>query len=161
MATKFYKPNARESALLLRRAIEERGERRFRALERRGERGGKPMTRARVSATTLKRLWNREKLTQYWLDEVNEWLLTAGWILVDAGATFGVVKTGVVQNWPRLASKHLETELEQVRRGKFDFGQLDSLLEEDEVISKEDKTSTPASEEDEAGSNDGKKSEDD
>src|SRR5258708_1967553 len=99
---RMYKPNGRESALLLLRALEERGERR-----------GKEMTRVRVSRFTLKQLWNRENLTDSWLAEVNEWLLSAGWTLVYAGTTFGVVKTSVVENWPRIASKHLDSVIEK------------------------------------------------
>jgi hypothetical protein len=113
----MYKPNGREAALLLLHALEERGRRR-----------GKDMTRARVSRVTLRRLWNRENLTDPWLTEVNEWLLSAGWTLVYAGTTFGVVKTSVVENWPRIASKHLDPVIEQVNRGTYDFAELERLL---------------------------------
>ena len=98
------------------------------AIEERGSRRGKPLTRARLSPITLKRLWNREQLTEPWLDEVNEWLLTAGWTLVYAGKTFGVVKTDIVENWPRIASKYLNDEIDDVKQGAFDFSRLEHLL---------------------------------
>jgi hypothetical protein len=121
-----YKPDRREAAMLLLRAIEERGQRR-----------GKPMTRVRVSRVTLKRLWNREQLTDPWLDEVNEWLLSAGWTLVYAGRTFGAVKTDVVENWPRIASKYLDPVIDEVKRGAFDFSQLERLLKSEQAKSTE------------------------
>jgi hypothetical protein len=122
-----YKPDGREAAMLLLRAIEERGERR-----------GKPMTRARLSRVTLKRLWNREQLTEQWLDEVNEWLLSAGWTLVSAGRTFGAVKTDIVENWPRIASKYLADVIDDVKRGSFDFSRLEHLLKPEEVLDQAD-----------------------
>ena len=75
----MYKPNAREATLILLRAIEERGERR-----------GSELTRARLSQVTLKRLWNRENLSNSWLAEVDDWLLSADWTLLRAGTTFGL-----------------------------------------------------------------------
>jgi hypothetical protein len=110
----------------------------LRAIQERGERRGKPMTRARLSRVTLKRLWNREQLTDSWLDEVNEWLLSAGWTLVYAGRTFGAVKTDVVENWPRIASKYLNDEIDDVKRGAFDFAQLEHLLKPEEVLDQAD-----------------------
>jgi hypothetical protein len=122
----LYKPNGREAAMLLLRAIEERGERR-----------GKSMTRARLSRVTLKRLWNREQLTDPWLDEVNEWLLSAGWTLVYAGRTFGAVKTDIIENWPRVASKHLYEVVEKVKLGGYDFSRFEHLLNSEEAKSTE------------------------
>jgi hypothetical protein len=117
----MYKPVPREAALLLLLALKERGDRR-----------GKAVTRARLSRVTLKRLWNRENLPEPWLVEVNDWLLSAGWTLVYAGTTFGIVKKDVVQNWPRVASKHLHSVIEEVTRGEFNFSQLESLLAPDD-----------------------------
>jgi hypothetical protein len=42
-----------------------------------GRRLGKPLTRARLSAASLKTLWIRETITREWLDQINEWLLSA------------------------------------------------------------------------------------
>lgn len=108
----------KEAALLLLRSVQERGERR-----------GKALTRARVSGVSLRTLWNRETLHREWLEQVNEWLLTAGWLLVDAGSTYAVVKTSVVENWPRVAHRHLEPELKQIANGEFDFDDLIELLD--------------------------------
>jgi hypothetical protein len=112
-----YKPTSREAALLLLHAIEERGDRR-----------DSELTRARLSRVTLKRLWIRENLSEPWLAEVNDWLLSAGWTLLHAGTTFGVVKKSVVENWPRVSSKHIQDVLDQVGRGEFDFSRLEDLL---------------------------------
>jgi hypothetical protein len=91
---------------------------------------------------TLKRLWNRESLTDPWLAEVNEWLLSAGWTLLHAGSTFGVVRTSVVENWPRIASKRIQEVLDQVARGNFDFSKIEHLLE---PVSLDDSASSASS----------------
>jgi hypothetical protein len=124
----MYKPNGQEAALVLLHALEERGQRR-----------GKEMTRARVSRMTLKRLWNRESFTDAWLAEVNDWLLSAGWTLVYAGTTFGVMKTSVVENWPRIAWKHLDSVIEDVKQGAYDFSQLEHLLKSKNALGPADK----------------------
>ncbi|MFZ0426336.1 MAG: hypothetical protein WAL80_25950 [Xanthobacteraceae bacterium] len=125
------KVSSRNAALILLYAIEERGDRR-----------GKEITRARLSRMTLKRLWNRESLTDPWLAEVNEWLLSAGWTLLHAGSTFGVVRTSVVENWPRIASKRIQEVLDQVARGNFDFSKIEHLLE---PVSLDDSASSASS----------------
>jgi hypothetical protein len=113
----MYKPNPREAAMLLLHALKQKGDQR-----------GKPLTRARLSRLTLNRLWNREQLNEAWMRDVNEWLLSAGWLLINAEATYGVVKTSVIENWPRVASKHIE-DLDRVGRGNFVFSNLEPLLQ--------------------------------
>jgi hypothetical protein len=113
----MYKPSPREAALLL-----------LQALQAKGQQRGKPLTRARLSRLTLSRLWNREQLNEAWMRDVNEWLLSAGWLVIQAEATYGVVKTSVIENWPRVSSKHIE-DLDQVVRGNFDFSNLEPLLQ--------------------------------
>ncbi len=110
------KPDEQQAALILLRALEERGERRQ-----------KPLTRARLSQLTLKLLWNREQLSREWLEKVNDWLLSAGWTLVYTGSTFGVVKTDVVENWPRVAAKHIKAEVEKMMLDQSKFAELERL----------------------------------
>jgi hypothetical protein len=111
-----YKPDGRECALLLLQLIDEREGR------RKGRKGG--MTRVRLAEVTLKDLWNRELLTDGFLRDVQDWLLTAGWTLFYAGKTFGAVKTAAVQNWPRASSTRLTPTLVKVKSGKFNFDDL-------------------------------------
>jgi hypothetical protein len=103
----------------------------LRALEERGERRGKPLTRARLSEASLKALWNRETITRDWLDQINEWLLSAGWILIEAGATYGAIRVTVVENWPRVASAHMQADLTRIRLNDFDFKQWNRLLDKE------------------------------
>src|SRR4051812_44077357 len=100
------KPEHRECALLLLRVIESRD------LER-----GRPTTRARLSELTLKRLWSCPRLTADFIAGVERWLLPAGWALLFAGSTYAVIKVAAVENWPRLAFKRVEEELEAVAAG--------------------------------------------
>ena len=46
----------------------------------------KGLTRARLTSRTLKNLCDLEIFTPAWIERVNEFLLKAGWILIDAGA---------------------------------------------------------------------------
>ena len=98
------------------------------ALENRGQRRGKELTRARLSAATLKALWNRETLTPQWIEEVNEWLVSAGWILIFVRSTYAAIKVSVVENWPRVASRHLNSEIEKIKRGSQVFEKWAHLL---------------------------------
>ncbi len=131
------KLNPNQCALVLLRALEERGQRR-----------GKPLTRARLSAASLKALWNRETITREWLDQINEWLLSAGWILIEAGGTYGAIKVTVVENWPRVASAHMQDDLTQIKLGKFVFKQWNRLLDkaawEDTTVKKVSKKARKA-----------------
>ena len=126
-----------QCALVLLRAIEERGQRR-----------GKPLTRARVSEASLKALCIRETITREWLDQINEWLLSAGWILIEAGGTYGAIKVTVVENWPRVASAHMQDDLTQIKLGKFNFKQWNRLLDkaagEDTTVKKVSKKARKA-----------------
>lgn len=116
--TKICKPDAQECAiLLLVLAGKERGEQR-------------EVSRFRLSEITLKRLWGRHRLGDDFLAEVQEWLFRAGWALFYAGTTFAMVKTKAVEGWPRVSSKRLQDELQDVAEGEFDFGRYIDLLQE-------------------------------
>ena len=126
------KVDARQAALTLLYGIEERGERRR-----------KELSRARLSQVTLKRMWSRESLGEAWLAEVNDWLLSAGWTLFYAGTTFGIVKTSVVEDWPRIASKRIQGMLDQVAAGQFNFGTLERFFELDRSITAKSPIASP------------------
>jgi hypothetical protein len=85
------------------------------------------MTRVRLPEITLKGLWKRERLTQQFLEEVKEWMLTAGWALIDGGSTFAAVKVDAILNWPRVSIQRINNELTQVSNGNFDYEQLEHL----------------------------------
>jgi hypothetical protein len=93
----------------------------------------KERTRIRLAEITLKRLWQRRRLGDEFVAEVQEWLFRAGWALFYAGTTFGLVKTKSVEGWPRVTSKDLETELEKVVGGRFDFSRHYHLVLDDET----------------------------
>jgi hypothetical protein len=114
---RLYKPNEREAALLLLRLIETRDDGRE-----------KSMTRVRLAEITLKRLWNRELLTEQFLSDVSEWLLSAGWALFFAGTTYAAVQISAVENWPAVSSKRMREDVRRVQRGEFDFDSLEHLL---------------------------------
>jgi hypothetical protein len=114
---KLYKPDPRECAMLFLKLVDERVTRR-----------GKEMTRAQISEGSLKRLWKRERFSDQFLEEVQDWLLSTGWALFYAGGVYGAVKTDAVGNWPTLASSRIASLLNDVARGKFEFDALESLL---------------------------------
>jgi hypothetical protein len=89
---------------------------------------GKGLTRARFTSRTLKKLCDLEKITQASIDRVNESLLKAGWILIDAGSTYGAIKVSVVENWPRAISKNVMTDLAKLKQGKFEPAERERLM---------------------------------
>jgi hypothetical protein len=115
-APRPYQPDTLECAILLLLLVQQ-----------------KERTRARLAEITLKRLWNRRRLGDEFVREVQEWLFRAGWALFYAGTTFGVIKTKSVEGWPRVTSKDLRPELVKVARGGFDFGRHYHLLLDDET----------------------------
>jgi hypothetical protein len=88
----------------------------------------KKITRFRVSEATLKRVWVRTRISSGFLEEVQEWLLAAGWALIFGGTTYAMLKVTAVEGWTRLASKRIAAELESVKKGKFDFASQQHLL---------------------------------
>jgi hypothetical protein len=115
--TRQYKPSDRESALLLLHLIAVRD-------------GGreKLTTRIRLSESTLKRLWNRKRLSDDFLSGVSEWLLTAGWALFYAGSSYAAVQTSAVENWPAISSKRISKDIKAVREGRFVFDTFEHLF---------------------------------
>ncbi len=116
-----HKPNPQQAALLTLMVVQVKDEERQKA-------GGEPMSRFRISETTLKRLWLRKRLERDFMVEVEDWLLEAGWALFFAGSTYAMIKVASVEGWARLTSKQIDNELEKVSRGKFDFEALRHLL---------------------------------
>jgi len=70
----------------------------------------------------------RARISSGFLEEVQEWLLVAGWALIFAGTTYAMIKVTAVEGWTRLASKRIAAELESVKKGKFDFASQQHLL---------------------------------
>jgi len=113
----LYKPTARECALLLLRLIEVKEQERQREV-----------SRLRIAEISLKRLWGRRRISPEFAEEVAEWLSGADFTLFFAGTTYAVVKTSVVESWPRTTSKRLSADLLEVARGAYNFSELERLL---------------------------------
>src|SRR5215217_6783023 len=60
--------------------------------------------------------------------EVAEWLSAAGVTLFFAGSTYAVVRTSVVESWPRVTSKRISDDVRAVAQGHFDFSRLEPLM---------------------------------
>jgi hypothetical protein len=113
----FHRPTAREAALLV-----------LLLLQTREQETGKAVTRARLTEITLRRLWGRTRISSELVLEVQEDLLHAGWVLFWAGSSYAIIQVSSVEGWPRISSKRINDKLDQIRRGKFDFGELEPLL---------------------------------
>jgi hypothetical protein len=111
--------NGQECAIALLRLIEIRNEE------------APPVSRIRLSELTLRRLWGRDRLTRELLEEVQEWLSRAGWVIFFAGRTYAAIRTSVVLSWSRLSSKRMAEELKSIRAGDFDFDGQIHLIEND------------------------------
>ena len=62
------------------------------------------------------------------MEDVAEWLSGAGVMLFFADSSYAVVKTSVVESWPRITSKRLSADVRAVAQGTFDFATLEPLL---------------------------------
>ena len=69
----------------------------------------------------------RRRIAPEFVEEVAEWLSGADFTLF-AGTTYAVVRTSVVENWPRVTSKRLSTDLLEVAQGSYKFSKLERLL---------------------------------
>jgi hypothetical protein len=90
--------------------------------------GKREINRARLSEITLQRLFKRQRVSAEFLAEVQEWLFRIGWVLFFAGTTYAVVKMKVVNGWGRISSKRIQSDLEKVGTGEFDYNSLEYLL---------------------------------
>ena len=52
----------------------------------------------------------------------------AGITLFFAGSTYAVVRTSVVESWPRVTSKRISDDVRAVAQGTFNFSRLEHLL---------------------------------
>jgi hypothetical protein len=52
----------------------------------------------------------------------------AGITLFFAGSTYAVVRTSVVESWPRVTSKRISADVRAVAQGTFDFTTLEPLM---------------------------------
>jgi hypothetical protein len=87
-----------------------------------------PTTRAQFTVPMLRRLWKRPRLTSEFIEEVAAWLAIAGWCFFNAGSTYAAVRISAVKNWPRLGTKQMKEELDQVAAGQFPFDEHQRLL---------------------------------
>lgn len=101
----------------------------------------KPMTRANLSAPTLRRLWGRPQLKEEFLQDVTEWMLVAGWAFFNAGSTYAAVRISAVANWPSVASKSVKSELGAIAAGQLPSGADENLLWQDFSASAENESS--------------------
>lgn len=88
----------------------------------------KPMTRAQFTLPMLRRLWSRPRLSPEFLERVSVWLSVAGWCFFNAGPTYAAIRISAVKNWPRLGTRRIAEELDQVARGEFPFQDHERLL---------------------------------
>jgi hypothetical protein len=121
LAHKLHLADARQCALLLLRLFELRN-------KTREARGVKPMTRAKLTTPMIKTLWNRQRLAPEFLQDVADWLLSAGWVFFFAGPVYAAVQVSAVQNWPRISTAPINGDLKDVAEGKFVFDALEHLL---------------------------------
>jgi hypothetical protein len=98
-----------------------------------------PVTRARLTEMTIRRLWRRTRIPEAFLLEVQEFLLSAGWALFWAGSSYAIIRSSAVEGWARVSSKKIEHDLDRLSRGRFDFEDVEHLLlSADHMIDDED-----------------------
>lgn len=117
--TRASRPDGRQCAMLIVHLLHEKQQ---------DLSGNREVSRARLSEITIRRLFNRRRISPEFLADVQEWLFRVGWILFFAGTTYAVVKMKVVDGWGRISSKRIRLDLERVATGEFDFDSLEHLL---------------------------------
>jgi hypothetical protein len=123
---RYHQPSVRECALLVLRLLEARTKER-------------EISRARISQSTLRRLFGRSQITNDLLLDVQEILLAAGWCLFFAGPThFAIIKKQAVEGWARISSGRIKDDLAKVSKGQYDFEPLERLLIQEEGTETED-----------------------
>jgi hypothetical protein len=124
---RFSQPTAREAAMLVVHLIH----------TKQGE-TNRPVTRARLSELTLRRLWVQSRIPEDLFREVQEILIHAGWALFWAGSSYGIIKTDAVEGWTLISSKRVTDDLEKISRGSYDYNQLEKLLLPQEESTEDD-----------------------
>jgi len=137
MQANIYMPSERETALLLARLAEEKGERRHSEVKN-----------LRLSKATFQKVSNRKMLSSEFLGGVQQWLLHCGWELFEAGQVFGLVRLMTVENWPRCSSQRIDETLQEVKAGKKDvLSELEHLLEMPKAEGKSSKADSASDDE--------------
>jgi hypothetical protein len=124
---RLFQPNAREAALLVLYLLDAG------AVDRR------PISRARLSDITIRRLWGRTRVPEGFLLEVQEFLLGAGWALFWAGSGYAIIRVSAIEGWPLISSKRIEDDLQRISRGRFEFEEIEHLfLSVDDIADEEE-----------------------
>ncbi len=116
---RLFQPTAREAALLVLHLLGAGG------MDRR------PVSRARLTEITIRRLWRRTRVAEGFLLEVQEFLLSAGWVLFWAGSSYAIIKVAAVEGWPRMSSKRIEDDLQRLSDRRFSnefFDRIEDVL---------------------------------
>jgi hypothetical protein len=112
---RLFQPSARQAALLVLHLLGTA------VLDR-------PVSRARLTEITIRRLWRRSRVADRFLLEVQEFLLSAGWALFWAGSSYAIIRVAAVEGWQRISSKRIDHDLESIARGQFKFAEIEHLV---------------------------------
>jgi hypothetical protein len=97
----MFQPDARQAAMLVLHLLHP-------------DRTGR-VTRARLTELTIRHLWNRTRVQEGFLLDVQEILLKAGWAFFWAGSTsYGIIRQSAVEGWPRISSKRIREDLDRL-----------------------------------------------
>jgi hypothetical protein len=119
----MFQPDARQAAMLVLHLLHP-------------DRTGRQVTRARLTELTIRHLWNRTRVQEGFLLDVQEILLKAGWAFFWAGSSYGIIRQSAVEGWPRISSKRIREDLDRLAEDReypdnF-FGTAERLLHNDD-----------------------------
>lgn len=115
---RLYQPNPREAAIAI-----------LLLLKAREEETGRTLNRARISQTTVRKVFGRAQVSIDFLEQLREVLLAAGLCFFCASAShYAVIKVAAVEGWPRISRKRIEADLAAISRGQFEFDAHEELL---------------------------------
>jgi hypothetical protein len=84
-------------------------------------------TRARISAKTLRMISLRARLETVFLNDWLDHLSYLGWSGFPIGDNFGLIKSDVLEGWPRIGAFGIRKDIASLQRG--DQSLIDELAE--------------------------------
>ena len=111
---RMHQVTAREGAVLM-----------ILVLETREDETGIPVTRARLSQDTVRKILCRSQVSPEFFFELQEILLRAGFAFFAIGSDYyAIIRLTKVEGWSRISSRRIDGTLAQVRRGEHIDGTL-------------------------------------
>jgi uncharacterized protein (DUF4415 family) len=100
-------------------------------IKRREDETGKEVQRVRMSEASFRKISDRRRIDDRFLDELNEVLTDHNLTLIRTSAAIGILRASAVLGWPRLNAARVAEELRDARAGTLNVAKLEGELGSD------------------------------